>query len=178
MSDAKPCPKCGSWAQESGAIEPLGKRSVLGGYYWHCANDPYSGVPTDDCEFTGPIKPTSAEALLAWNELAQEEEINARVILLQARLKSAGIRDIHFSKDEKWNEFTWEQRATSVCDALEAYLNGQCTKAVTFTMPTCECGLHWRQVCNRDGCKRTYSVNPAPDAAQGPGNSTQMREFP
>jgi len=62
-TDVFRCPKCGGIATESMA---LATRRVLGGYFWHCT---FPEDPTVDCMFEGPVKPTSAEALAAWNEI-------------------------------------------------------------------------------------------------------------
>lgn len=49
---------------EARATKAQGNHTWLTGYFWYCSNDK---LVDDDCALEGPEKPTSEEALAAWN---------------------------------------------------------------------------------------------------------------
>lgn len=67
------CPQCQGTAMEARGLHAFGKQSLLSGYYWYCFNDGFT-PPGVNCEFNGPEKPTSAEALAAWNAIPRKSK--------------------------------------------------------------------------------------------------------
>jgi hypothetical protein len=53
------------------------------------------------------------------------EAVRDRVDRVQARIAAAGIKDMKFSRHpERWNAASYDERATEICDLLEAVLDG------------------------------------------------------